>query len=230
VSSDSRRLRETWESWAATDPLFAILSDPAKLGGKWTIDEFMAHTPELDSFLQTAEEHKLLRGRGRALDFGCGVGRMTQALADHFESVVGIDVSESMIEKAKALNRHGDRCRFVVGDLSQFEDASFDFIFSIYVIQHIPKTMQRQVLKNLVRVLVPAGLFACQISAPRSGLRRYAARLAPRWLKERRFRRRFAGAPLIEMHPLGRSDVETAVRPGMVKLVDGEWYYIQPAT
>ena len=82
MTRDSERLRQTWETWAAGDPLFAILSDPTKLGGKWDIDEFMAHTPELDAVFETIEKHGLLKGRGRALDFGCGVGRMTQALAD----------------------------------------------------------------------------------------------------------------------------------------------------
>ena len=226
MTRDSERLRQTWETWAAGDPLFAILSDPTKLGGKWDIDEFMAHTPELDAVFETIEKHGLLKGRGRALDFGCGVGRMTQALADRFESVVGIDISEAMIDKARVLNRHGDRCQYVVGDLSRLAGQSFDLIFSIYVIQHIPQSMQRGVLASLAGLLAPTGLLACQVSPPITGLRRYRTRLVPRWLKERRFKRRFGGAPLIEMNPLSRNDVAGAVAPASIKLVDGEMYFI----
>ena len=42
--------------------------------------------------------------RGRALDFGCGAGRLTRALAARFESVVGVDVADAMLDKARALN------------------------------------------------------------------------------------------------------------------------------
>ena len=47
----------------------------------------------------------LPRARALALDFGCGAGRLSRALAAHFEHVVGVDVSASMIETARALNR-----------------------------------------------------------------------------------------------------------------------------
>ena len=40
-------------------------------------------------------------GKGKALDFGCGVGRLSQALADYFDRVVGADVSPTMIGLAR---------------------------------------------------------------------------------------------------------------------------------
>ena len=49
-----------------------------------------------------------------AQGFGCGVGRLTRALADHFERVVGIDVAPSMIAQARAMNREYARCNFRV--------------------------------------------------------------------------------------------------------------------
>ena len=42
---------------------------------------------------------------GTALDFGCGVGRLTHALAPHFERTYGVDVSSTMIEQAQAARR-----------------------------------------------------------------------------------------------------------------------------
>ncbi len=48
----------------------------------------------------------------RALDFGCGVGRLTQALARHFNIVDGVDIAPSMIELANQFNRSGGRCRY----------------------------------------------------------------------------------------------------------------------
>lgn len=229
MTRDAERLHNTWETWAADDPLFAILSDPTKLGGKWNIDEFMAHTPELDEILGLVDKHDLLVGHARALDFGCGVGRMTQALARRFDTVVGIDISESMVAKAEPLNQHRDRVRYVTGDLTVLSGPKFDFIFSIYVIQHIPQSMQRDVLRSLVGLLKPDGLLAIQIPAPSGGLKQIRAQLAPRWLKEQRFKRRFKGAPLIEMNPLSHDEVARAIAPATIRLVHGEWYFVQPA-
>jgi len=143
--------------------------------------------------------------------------------------VFGIDISESMIARAEQLNEHGDRVRYVTGDLGALSGQKFDFIFSIYVIQHIPRSMQRDVLRSLVGLLHPDGLLAIQISAPSSGLKRIRAHLAPRWLKERSFKRRFKGAPLIEMNPLSHDEVARAIAPATIRLVHGEWYFVQPA-
>lgn len=225
---DSRRLEKTWNEWAGTDPLFAILSDPKKLGRKWDLGEFMAHTPELDEALGLAKERGLVFGHTRALDFGCGVGRITQALADQFDEVVGIDISEAMITQATSLNRHGDRCRYVSGTLAQFPDAAFDFAFSVYVIQHIPRSMQPEVLRALVRVIKPNGVAAIQIASPPRGIRRIRNQFGPRWLKELRFRRRYGNAPLIEMNPLSEQRVRTIVAPARVATKVGEWYFLQP--
>ena len=228
AGDDSKRLRSTWETWAATDPLFAILSDPAKLGGKWDLEEFMAHTPELSQALSLAKDHGLTYPTHRALDFGCGIGRITQALADHFESVVGIDISETMIAQAAVLNRHGERCRYVTGTLKQFPVGEFDLAFSVYVIQHVPRSMQPEVLRDLVRVVKPGGLAAIQIAAPPRGMSRVRTQFGPRWLKELRFRRRFGKAPLIEMNPLSAGQVSQLIAPAQVVAQEGEWFFLRP--
>jgi 2-polyprenyl-3-methyl-5-hydroxy-6-metoxy-1,4-benzoquinol methylase len=228
AKEDAKRLQKTWNEWAASDPLFAILSDPNKLGGKWDLGEFMAHTPELGEALAMAKERGFVYGREQALDFGCGIGRITQALADHFDDVVGIDISEAMIAQAALLNRHGERCRYVSGNLKQFPDASFDFAFSVYVIQHVPRSMQPEVLRDVVRVLKPGGVGMIQIAAPPKGMSRVRTQFGPRWLKELRFRRRYGSAPLIEMNPLSEQRVREIVAPARVAARAGEWYFLQP--
>jgi SAM-dependent methyltransferase len=50
---------------------------------------------------------------GRVLDFGCGVGRMSNALAEQGLQVVGVDIAASMAERAKELNAHSDSLSFV---------------------------------------------------------------------------------------------------------------------
>src|SRR5262249_48837046 len=97
----------------------------------------------------------------RALDFGCGVGRLTQALARHFETVVGVDIAPSMLRGARKYNKFGDRCQYVLNerdDLRLFESNSFDFIYSNRVLQHMRPEYGKSYLREFIRVLSPEGL------------------------------------------------------------------------
>src|SRR5437867_2168868 len=92
-----RRVRTQWEDLARTDPLWAILSDPAKRGNRWDEQQFF-HTgeEEIREVLRHIGSLGLRLRHARALDFGCGVGRLTQALAGRFTETHGVDISPSM--------------------------------------------------------------------------------------------------------------------------------------
>ncbi len=166
---DLETLKNNWESLAERDALFAILTDHRRAAGKWDVDEFMA-TGEAE--IETVMHH-LASIRctpdyaGKALDFGCGVGRVTQALAPRFASCVGVDISQQMIDKAKSLNRYA-HCRYVANREEElpFADSSFSFIYSNIVLQHVPRRFSMAYLREFVRVLAPGGvlLFGVQDS------------------------------------------------------------------
>src|ERR1700748_582744 len=88
--SQLSHLKSDWESLAQRDALGAILTDETKSGGKWEVTEFMPSAEaEIEPLLQHLEAIGLKpNGRGPALDFGCGVGRLTQAMARRFSSCV----------------------------------------------------------------------------------------------------------------------------------------------
>jgi SAM-dependent methyltransferase len=74
----------------------------------------------------------------RALDAGCGSGRHTLALADRFDEVVGLDVSQPLIDIARRRRSH-PRVRYVVRDLLAFTDLDgFDLVFSSTTLHHLP--------------------------------------------------------------------------------------------
>src|ERR1700748_2655980 len=112
--SQLSHLKSDWESLAQRDALGAILTDESKSGGKWDVTEFMATGDvEIETVLQHLEGIGLPPDPGgTVLDFGCGVGRLTQALARRFPSCVGIDISQQMIQQAQALNQY-PHCRYV---------------------------------------------------------------------------------------------------------------------
>jgi SAM-dependent methyltransferase len=72
---------------------------------------------------------------------------------------VGVDISQEMIRKADSLNRYA-HCRYVVnpGTRLPFADASFSFIYSNIVLQHVPPRYSRRYLREFVRVLAPGGI------------------------------------------------------------------------
>jgi SAM-dependent methyltransferase len=154
-------LKSDWDSLARRDALGAILTDESKSGGKWDVTEFMATgDAEIKTVLQHLEAIGLQPDRrGVALDFGCGVGRLTQSLARRFQSCVGIDISQEMITQANALNHYG-HCRYVVSTTPQlpFADESFSFLYSNIVLQHVPRRFAVNYLREFTRVLAPGGV------------------------------------------------------------------------
>lgn len=159
------RLKSTWEDLGRTDPLWAVLTDPERRGGGWNVDEFLATAAApIDKVVGLVDGVGLSLGE-RVLDFGCGAGRLSNALAAHVKEVVGIDIAESMVVEANRINRHPERVRFVAYDGTRlpFEDESFDSVVSLISIQHSPPAVQLACLVELQRVVRPGGVLVLQI-------------------------------------------------------------------
>ena len=154
-------LRKTWDDLAERDALGAILTDPSRSNGRWDIDEFMqTGEDEIDTVLQ----HLQHIGHwpdlsGKALDFGCGVGRLTQAMARRFASCAGLDISTHMIGVAESLNQHA-HCTYQVGTGNElpFADGTFSFVYSNIVLQHVPRKYAVGYLREFERVMEPGGV------------------------------------------------------------------------
>jgi SAM-dependent methyltransferase len=162
-----RQLERTWETLAQEDPMWAICTDPTKTGRRWQYSEFMA-TGERE--ISRVTEHSSQLGieidfTGTALDFGCGIGRLTHALSKRFRESIGIDISKTMIEKAQSLAPVPERCRFLVNrssSLDMFADGKFSFIYSNIVLQHMMPRYATRYIQEFVRVLRPGGVMVFQ--------------------------------------------------------------------
>ncbi|HUR34931.1 MAG TPA: methyltransferase domain-containing protein [Vicinamibacterales bacterium] len=168
-SNRFRILARNWELFGRQDPMFGVLSDPAKQHGRWAVDEFFesgrAHVAKLFRMLA---ERNVAFTLGCALDFGCGVGRLTQPIAARFERTIGVDVAPSMIREARRYNTQGPRCEFVLNtapDLRRFATASTDFVHSCLVLQHIPSDVSLRYIAEFLRVARPGGLVVFQVPA-----------------------------------------------------------------
>ncbi len=152
-----------WDLLGRANPFWAILTG----NQKWELDQFLLSGElEIARVVRYVELLGMKMSRQRALDFGCGVGRLTQALCSYFFRVDGVDIAPSMVERARELNRFGDRCAYHVNsanDLRVFRDESFDFIYSNIVLQHIAPEDAKNYMREFVRVLAPDGVAVFQM-------------------------------------------------------------------
>ena len=163
------RHKEDWERLAETDAMWAVLTSPEDKGGAWNADRFFATgEAEIADVLTVADGLQPV-ARGRALDFGCGVGRLTRALGMRYETAVGVDIAEAMITQARQLNEAFPQCEFVVNDspdLDRFETDSFDFVYSNIVLQHLPSVAEiERYVTEFLRIAKPEGLVVFGIPA-----------------------------------------------------------------
>jgi SAM-dependent methyltransferase len=161
-----------WDGHARRDPLWAILSDPTKAGRRWDLQSFLeTGRREVSLLMHQLRALGVEVDRAAALDFGCGVGRLSQPLASHFRRVVGVDISSEMIRLANDINPYPGRVRYVCNardDLGALATGEFTFMYSNVVLQHIEPVAALQYLRELFRVVRPGGLLVFQLpSHPR---------------------------------------------------------------
>ena len=160
-------LQKNWDASRAQDPLWAIMTVPGKKFGGWDVDEFFETGRQLVGYqVEYFQERGIHFNRGRVLDFGCGVGRLTQALGDYFQECDGVDISPAMIERAREYNRHGDRCRYHVNardDLAMFPDNTFDLVYTNIVLQHMQPKYALGYIAEFLRIIVPGGIVYFQV-------------------------------------------------------------------
>ncbi len=163
--------RAYWEELAQHDPLWAVLSDPAKAGRRWDLTEFMrTGEREIALLCFQLDQLGLPPPSSPALDFGCGVGRLTQALAARVDAAIGIDVSARMVDLARRVNRRGKRVQYLQNDrpdLALIPSQSIGFIYSNITLQHVPPTDAVRYIQEFIRILRPGGFVVFQLPSHR---------------------------------------------------------------
>ena len=157
-----------WNTMAELDPLWAILSDPQKKFGKWDRQEFLTSGDrEAERVMEMCKTYGIELAFGKILDFGCGVGRMTRAFSKFFNGCVGLDVSEKMVDLARKFNADRQHIEFVASTTPTlpFASESFDFVFSVLVLQHLPqKSMILGYIAEFIRVAKSDGVIVFQLT------------------------------------------------------------------
>jgi SAM-dependent methyltransferase len=151
-----------WRKLGRDEPYFGVLANPRFLRANLTpeaLDEFYASgVADIGHYLALMRERLGEFAPASALDFGCGMGRLTAALAEVTGDAVGIDIAEGMLAEARKRGRPGlDFAR----DLPA---RSFDWIVSIIVFQHIQPERGYDLLRALLARLALGGGITLQLT------------------------------------------------------------------
>lgn len=169
-----------WEKLGAADPYWAVLTDERFHAATLTpenIAQFFARgEQDIAGVFESIRKFVAPEfSPARALDLGCGVGRLVIPMSRRVTEVVGVDVSEAMLSEARQnAGRAGvTNATFVKGDdtLSRVT-GDFDFVHSYIVLQHVPVPRGEVITRRLLSRLRPGGIGALHYT--------YATGLSPR--------------------------------------------------
>ena len=178
----------TWEYYGRNDPYFGVLTQSrystSNLDEAAKREFFETGERYVDWLFATIRQHlQPSFNPAEALDFGCGVGRLVLPLARRCRSVIGVDVSESMLAVAagNAQEAHLDNVTFVKSDdqLSRVQ-GRLDFVHSLIVFQHIPPQRGTEIFRRLVTLLRDDGVGALQLTYSHAGTLPWSRRLLKR--------------------------------------------------
>jgi SAM-dependent methyltransferase len=137
------------------------------------------------------ESAPYLTGWDRAVEIGCGVGRLTIPMAERFGDVVAVDIAPTMLRKL-AGNARTAECPNVRGflpDQPWFRQGAADLVYSLIVFQHIESWAEiARYFDRIARCLAPAGVCYAQFDSRPATLPYKAIGYAPDPLLPRAWR------------------------------------------
>jgi len=199
-----------WQELGRADPYSAIIAHESRA------DFFESGERHVATVLGIVREQIDPSYRpARALDFGCGVGRVLIPLARLCDEVVGVDVSAEMLSEAR---RNCDE-----RDLGNVElrptldalpaDSQFDFVHTYIVLQHIPPKRGMEILSQLVDLVATGGIGVVHVQYAREAS---PLRGGANWLRvhvpgangaANLLQRRPARTPLMQMNVYSLNDI-----------------------
>jgi SAM-dependent methyltransferase len=156
-----------WQTIAEHQPFFGVLANEQYLAHNLSpgrIGEFYA--TGVADIEHAASTLNRLSGGGfaprSAVDFGCGVGRLTLAMARHATRVVGVDVAGRMLEigRKQAEEQRVPNVEFTSG----LPVSHVDWVNSLIVLQHIPPARGHRIFEQLVDLVAPGGFLSIQLT------------------------------------------------------------------
>ena len=205
-----------WRSISEREPHFGVLATPEFLRANLTPEAVETFYRSGVSTMAFVADRLQRRSSGfapkSAVDFGCGVGRLTFAMRNYADEVSGVDVAPAMLEIARARARTTGVEGVTFGETPP---SSTHWINSCIVFQHIPPRRGLPLLASLIGALEPGGFISVQLTLYRRvrPARRAVCRRVPYGLRRRAFSGRYRGAGARGWHAHVRLRRQRGVSP-----------------
>ncbi len=111
---------------------------------------------------------KKLGAGASGADIGCGNGYFTRALAKAGYSMLGVDISAEMLNRAQEISlKEGVRAEFLLGDITKLKlNAKIDFSVSVNdCLNYVPKNKLKTAFSRVAACLKKGGIFIFDISS-----------------------------------------------------------------
>lgn len=171
------RIHQAWEFLGETDPYWSVVTQP-----QYHLDQFATHKEQFfksgkysaDLFFSALRRNHVNPNLiGLCLEVGCGVGRITNYLAQTVEQVLGADISAHHLDIAREHLTKEGRTNVTLKQLADIQALNdlppVDAIFSVITLQHNPPPVIAWMLRTLLACLKPAGVAYLQIPTYRNG-------------------------------------------------------------
>ncbi|MBM3737759.1 MAG: class I SAM-dependent methyltransferase [Acidobacteria bacterium] len=166
MSNPSTRMRDDWNARAREDAHYYVAfgrrNQSAEEFFATAADQVRGLTEELKRLPPATAQAR------RAVEIGCGPGRLMHPMSRYFGEIHGVDISDEMVRLARenlAAVPHAHPHHAPESDLRMLADSSFDFAYSYAVFQHIPsEEVVLGYLREAWRVLKPQGILRCQLN------------------------------------------------------------------
>jgi len=210
------RIARDWRKLGDTEPYWSVITDPSFLIKEIENTKDLLYASGVDQIYRI---QALLRRngldfpKGIALDLGCGVGRLSLALAKHMDEVLGVDISEAHLKHARERQKSAgiDNAQFkAITNPAQIANLpQVDFLLTLIVLQHSPPPVIKTLLGYLLSRLKPGGIAVFQVPVFKVGYSFSAAE----YLK--------AGSNGdMEMHVLPQREVHAVLREHQIEVLE----------
>ncbi len=156
---------KAWEKWGKDDPYYGVFTDEQFRMKNWTENAkqlfFESGEQYIHQMMATIKQYISPDfSPASALDFGCGTGRLLLPLAKRCTSVVGLDISPSMLAEAQKNLADYDHTSLLQSDdgLTAIQNNRFDLVHTFIVLQHIPPERVLVIFTQLVKAVKAGGV------------------------------------------------------------------------
>lgn len=114
---------------------------------------------EIEHYQRYLSVERLVKNK-IVLDAACGEGYGSDILARYAKKVIGIDLDNETINRAKVKYKNRDNLTFQQGNIEklEIEDCSIDVVISFETIEHVSEDIQKNFLNEIDRVLKDDGI------------------------------------------------------------------------